>query len=58
MSLDDHITQIDGQVDPSALSMPTRRRRVGGDVCAIFVHAGAGFHSVQNERIHLKACEE
>lgn len=25
---------------------------------AIFVHAGAGFHSVQNERIHLEACSE
>ncbi|KAL8681601.1 MAG: hypothetical protein Q9186_002270 [Xanthomendoza sp. 1 TL-2023] len=37
--------------------MNTRRRRLGGDVCAIFVHAGAGYHSVQNERIHLQACE-
>jgi hypothetical protein len=25
---------------------------------AIFVHAGAGFHSHHNERIHLAACEE
>ena len=57
-SSDDKLLQLDGQVDPSTLSMPTRRRRVGGDVCAIFVHAGAGFHSVQNERIHLRACEE
>ncbi|CAG9944181.1 unnamed protein product [Clonostachys rosea f. rosea IK726] len=23
---------------------------------AIFIHAGAGFHSTQNERVHLKAC--
>ncbi|KAM4059241.1 asparaginase domain-containing protein [Hirsutella rhossiliensis] len=23
---------------------------------AIFIHAGAGFHSHQNERVHLKAC--
>lgn len=58
MPLDENIIQFDGQVDPATLSMPTRRRRVGGDVCTIFVHAGAGFHSVQNERIHLKACEE
>ena len=29
-----------------------------GPVAAIFVHAGAGFHSVQNEKIHLKACSE
>ncbi|KAJ5832350.1 hypothetical protein N7474_000661 [Penicillium riverlandense] len=26
-------------------------------ICAIFIHAGAGFHSVENERKHLKACE-
>jgi hypothetical protein len=26
--------------------------------CAIFVHAGAGFHSVQNEKQHLRACKE
>ncbi|KAJ5747387.1 uncharacterized protein N7511_009083 [Penicillium nucicola] len=25
--------------------------------CAIFVHAGAGFHSFENEHKHLKACE-
>ena len=49
--------QIDGQVDLGPLSMP-RRRRLGGDVCAIFVHAGAGYHSIQNERTHLEACEE
>lgn len=23
---------------------------------AIFIHAGAGFHSIQNERFHLEAC--
>ncbi|CAP95541.1 Pc21g06440 [Penicillium rubens Wisconsin 54-1255] len=26
-------------------------------VCAIFLHAGAGFHSHENEHKHLKACE-
>ncbi|OQD96054.1 hypothetical protein PENSOL_c017G07015 [Penicillium solitum] len=26
-------------------------------VCAIFIHAGAGFHSHENEHKHLKACE-
>ncbi|KAK4696574.1 taspase, threonine aspartase, 1, partial [Lecanoromycetidae sp. Uapishka_2] len=35
-----------------------KRRRLAGDVCAIFVHAGAGYHSVQNEKIHLRACED
>lgn len=28
------------------------------EVCAIYVHAGAGYHSHQNERIHLEACNE
>lgn len=25
---------------------------------AIFIHAGAGFHSRQNEKVHLEACSE
>lgn len=29
-----------------------------GDVCAIFVHAGAGEVSQKNERKHLQACED
>lgn len=27
-------------------------------VAAIFIHAGAGFHSLVNERVHLEACSE
>jgi hypothetical protein len=38
--------------------MPFRRKREGGDVCAIYVHAGAGFHSYANEKHHLTACAE
>ena len=39
--------------------MPAHTRgREGGDVCAIFVHAGAGFHSYANEKTHLAACQE
>lgn len=34
------------------------RGRKGGDICAIFVHAGAGYHSIQNEGLHLQACNE
>lgn len=26
--------------------------------CAMFVHAGAGYHSRENEGKHLKACSE
>ena len=51
-------SQVDGQAEDWMKSMSIRRRRVAGDVCAIFVHAGAGFHSVQNERTHLQVCEE
>lgn len=25
---------------------------------AIFIHAGAGFHSIQNEKIHLSVCSK
>lgn len=32
--------------------------RRSADSAAIFVHAGAGYHSVQNENIHLQACNE
>lgn len=49
--------QFDGIIDVTSPDMP-RRRRLGGDVCTIFVHAGAGYHSLQNEKVHLAACEE
>lgn len=38
--------------------MPFTRTRYGGDICAIFVHAGAGYHSVNNEKHHLSACND
>jgi hypothetical protein len=34
------------------------KHREGGDICAIFVHAGAGFHSFANEKHHLSACQD
>lgn len=30
----------------------------GADQPCIFIHAGAGYHSLQNEKIHLQACNE
>ncbi|KAM7209483.1 Nucleophile aminohydrolase [Naviculisporaceae sp. PSN 640] len=33
-------------------------RRVKPPVAAIFIHAGAGFHSLGNEKVHLDACAE
>lgn len=34
------------------------RPRKGGDISAIFIHAGAGYHSQHNEKGHLEACEK
>ncbi|KAI9832264.1 MAG: hypothetical protein M1819_004442 [Sarea resinae] len=36
-------------------ALPSRK---GGDICAIFVHAGAGYHSLQNEGLHLQTCND
>ncbi|KAL6719487.1 hypothetical protein ACLMJK_003727 [Lecanora helva] len=52
-----HHAQLDGPLDVVLSDMP-KRRRLAGDVCAIFVHAGAGYHSLQNEKVHLSACED
>ena len=49
--------QNDGAIDAVTSDMP-KRRRLAGDACTIFVHAGAGYHSLQNEKVHLSACEE
>lgn len=38
--------------------MSARRRRVGGDVCAIFVHSGAGNRCFEDYATHLRACED
>ncbi|KAL4890177.1 nucleophile aminohydrolase [Aspergillus ambiguus] len=38
-------------------SKPTMSRQKNNDVAAIFVHAGAGFHSQHNEKAHLETCE-
>ncbi|KAK3344421.1 putative 20S proteasome subunit alpha type 2 [Lasiosphaeria hispida] len=34
------------------------RKRGTRPVAAIFIHAGAGYHSVANEKVHLEACSE
>ena len=35
-----------------------RRPQEGGDLCAIFIHAGAGYHSHLNEKLHLLAVQD
>lgn len=37
--------------------MSSRRRRIGSDICAVFVHCGAGHRSPTNHATHLRACE-
>ena len=37
---------------------PALSRQSHPPVAAIFVHAGAGYHSTTNEHIHLSACAE
>jgi hypothetical protein len=34
------------------------RSKTKGPIAAIFIHAGAGFHSTVNEHVHLEACSE
>ncbi|KIH89228.1 taspase, threonineeeee aspartase, 1 [Sporothrix brasiliensis 5110] len=34
------------------------RSKTKGPIAAIFIHAGAGFHSTTNEHVHLEACSE
>lgn len=45
-------------MDSQAVDMHLRRSIEGGDLCAIYVHAGAGYHSLNNEKTHLKACSD
>jgi hypothetical protein len=47
---------MDGIVEKR--SRKTRNSGMAKPVSAIFVHAGAGYHSLTNERIHLSACSE
>ena len=52
------IEQKDGALETQSVPTSSKRERRGGDICAIFVHAGAGYHSLQNEEVHLGACSE
>ncbi|KAF2002904.1 N-terminal nucleophile aminohydrolase [Amniculicola lignicola CBS 123094] len=49
---------IDGATQNDGPSRKASRSPPGRDLCCIFVHAGAGYHSIQNERIHLEACND
>ncbi|KAI1659189.1 N-terminal nucleophile aminohydrolase [Daldinia decipiens] len=48
---DGNIVSMDGAIDRWG-----KRKRF--PVAAIFIHAGAGYHSVANESLHLEACNE
>ncbi|KAL6706748.1 hypothetical protein ACN47E_005084 [Coniothyrium glycines] len=49
---------IDGAHQPQTHTRKATRSPSNEDVCCIYVHAGAGYHSHQNERIHLEACND
>jgi taspase (threonine aspartase 1) len=51
-SASSHRPVMDGPAEPR------RPRQPQPGVSAIFVHAGAGYHSTTNEHIHLGACNE
>ncbi|KAF2833344.1 N-terminal nucleophile aminohydrolase [Ophiobolus disseminans] len=48
----------DGALPAESHTRKASRSPPNDDVCCIYVHAGAGYHSVQNERIHLEACND
>lgn len=53
-----HYAPIDGACHVDTHTRKASRSPPNDDVCCIYVHAGAGYHSHQNERIHLEACNE
>ncbi|KAH9865407.1 hypothetical protein J1614_008990 [Plenodomus biglobosus] len=48
----------DGAFTSETYTRKASRSPPNDDVCCIYVHAGAGYHSHQNERIHLEACND
>lgn len=48
---------MDGSTD-RIFGARTSKGQNPSNVSAIFVHAGAGYHSTTNEHIHLGACNE
>lgn len=54
--MDDTIKAMDGVTERSRRQGHSPQSR--SHISAIFVHAGAGYHSTTNEHIHLGACDE
>ncbi|KAI1327599.1 nucleophile aminohydrolase [Xylariaceae sp. FL0255] len=50
----DRLSALDGTTD----KLNKRWKSVRHPTAAVFIHAGAGYHSVINERVHLEACSE
>ncbi|KAK5660999.1 hypothetical protein OQA88_12377 [Cercophora sp. LCS_1] len=49
------MSSLSGEGDGTGERNPRRSQRA---VAAIFVHAGAGYHSMVNEKVHLEACSD
>lgn len=59
MSVSTHqFAPVDGVPHVDTQPRKATRSPPNDDMCCIYVHAGAGYHSYQNERIHLEACNE
>ena len=55
-SSDDSFFKFDSSGDGLGDRLWTRKRRE--PVASVFIHAGAGYHSVTNEKFHLEVCSE
>ncbi|RMZ69081.1 threonine aspartase [Pyrenophora seminiperda CCB06] len=51
-------TPIDGAYIDTHTRKASRSPPPSYELCCIYVHAGAGYHSHQNEKIHLGACND
>lgn len=57
-AFEDEMELTDPQLDGPVSIFSRRGRASGPPVAAVFVHAGAGYHSTTNEQYHLGACNE
>ncbi|CAO2650324.1 Nn.00g016160.m01.CDS01 [Neocucurbitaria sp. VM-36] len=53
-----HYPTTDGAWPTESHTRKATQSPPNDDLCCIYVHAGAGYHSHQNETIHLQACND
>ena len=57
-TVNDFDADLKAHQSATTLQMPFRHRHDGGDLSAVFIHAGAGYHSHSNEKFHLNAVND